>query len=113
MSRKVGAPGLGREWIINFLNGDGFLSFPNLRQYYLTQMCRFFKLRNTFLYQQDHSEFVSGFVTSPKQFGIVILRAEAIQFCRRYEIVARQYMEQMISLCLQAREKCIRMVWRD
>ena len=41
MSRKIGAPGLGREWIINFLNGDGFLSFPNLRQYYLTQMCRF------------------------------------------------------------------------
>ena len=74
-------------------------------------MCRFFKLRNTFLYQQDHFEFVSGFVTSPKQFGIVILRAEAIQFCRRYEIVARQYIGRMISLYLQAREKCIRMVW--
>ena len=76
-------------------------------------MCRFFKLRNTILYQQDHFEFVSGFVTSPKQFGIVILRAEAIQFCRRYELVACQYMGQMISFCLQAGEKCIRMGWRE
>lgn len=38
MSRKIDR-GWDRKWIINFLNGDGFLSFPNLWQYYLTQMC--------------------------------------------------------------------------